>query len=88
MKTNPLAYVEAAVAALVVVWLAAGLFANPLLFGAVALLAVLPLVLVVLPALAVRALGDHPVTVRTGRSRRSATGSPPPSPGRGTPIDD
>lgn len=84
---NALAYVEAALAALVAVWLAAGLLANPLVFGAVALLALVPLALVVLPALAVRVLGDRSVTVRRLAPLRRTDESTPPRPGRGAPSD-
>ena len=61
---NPLASLEAAVAALVALWLAAGLLANPVVLGSVALLALVPLALVALPALGVHALGDRSVSVR------------------------
>ena len=61
---NPLASLEAALAALVVLWLAVGLLANPLLLGAVALLALVPLAVVVLPALGVHAFVDRSVAVR------------------------
>lgn len=84
---NALPYVEAALAALAVVWLAAGLLANPFLFGAVALLALVPLALVVLPALAVRVLGDRSVTVRRLAPLRRADESTPPRPGRDVPTD-
>ncbi|MEF8843008.1 MAG: hypothetical protein V5A62_15520 [Haloarculaceae archaeon] len=69
---NPLAYVEAVVAALAVLWLAAGLVANPLVFGAVALFALVPLMLVALPAFAVHAFGDRSLTVRQLRPAGSA----------------
>lgn len=74
---NPLASLEAAFAALVVLWLVAGLFANPLLLGAALALALVPLALVVLPALGVRALGDRSVSVRPRQSDRADVGSGP-----------
>ena len=85
---NPLAHLETVAAALVALWLAAGLLANPLLFGAVALLVLLPLALIVVPALVVRTLGDRSVTVRRLPPVRGADGSVPPRPRRGAPTDD
>jgi len=68
---NELRYIEAAVATLVVLWLAAGLLAHPAAFGAVALLALLPLALVVLPLLVSLGFAGRSMTVRrTGRPRR------------------
>lgn len=68
---NGLPYVEAAVAALVALWLAAGLLAHPAALGALALLALLPLALVVLPLLVSRGFAGRSVTVRrSGRPRR------------------
>jgi hypothetical protein len=85
---NPLAYVEAVVVALAVLWLAAGLVANPLVFGAVALIALVPMTLVALPALAVRAVGDRSLTVRRLRSAGSVA-EPAPSDGSAAfPSDD
>jgi len=89
---NALAYAEAAVAALVALWLAAGLLANPLV--AVALLVLLPLALVVLPALAVRAFGDRSMGVRplpdrfADRALQRTDESAQPRPERGVPSDD
>jgi len=91
---NALAYAEAAVAALVALWLAAGLLANPLVLGSVALLVSLPLALVALPALAVRAFGDRSMGVRslpdrtTDRAVGSTDGYVPPRSERGVPSDD
>ena len=85
---NPLASLEAAVAALVALWLAAGLLANPLLFGAVALLALVPLGLVVLPALGVHALGERSVSVRLLPPVRSAVEPGRTDPRAAAPIDD
>ena len=85
---NPLAYAEAAVAALAVIWLAVGLFVHPAALGSVALFALLPLTIVALPALAVRAFGDRPVRVRRPAPVRCATECRPPSPGAGVPSDD
>jgi membrane protein implicated in regulation of membrane protease activity len=91
---NALAYAEAAVAALVALWLAAGLLANPLVLGAVALLVLLPLALVVLPALAVRAFGDRSMGVRplpdrfADRALQRTDESAQPRPERGVPSDD
>lgn len=85
---NPLAYVEAAGATLVALWLAAGLLANPLLFGAVALLVLLPLALVVLPLLGVRAFGDRSVTVRRPPCVRRVAESVSYPPARDAPSDD
>jgi hypothetical protein len=84
---NPLAYLEAAGATLVVLWLAGGLLSDPLLFGVVAALALVPLALVVLPALVVHALADRSVTVRRLPPLRSAGESAPPRPDRGPPSD-
>jgi hypothetical protein len=85
---NLLASLEAAVATLVALWLAAGLLANPLLFGAVALLAFVPLGLVVLPALGVHALGERSVSVRPLPPVRSAAESGPADPRGAVPTDD
>jgi hypothetical protein len=79
---------ESALAALVVGWLLAGLLTHPAAFGALALLALVPLTLVVLPALAVYALGDRSVTVRRLAPVRRAQESTPPRPRRGYPSDD
>jgi fatty acid desaturase len=84
---NLLASLEAAVAALVALWLAAGLLANPLLLGAVALLALVPLGLVVLPALGVHALGERSVSVRLLPPVRSAV-EPGPADPRGAVASD
>jgi hypothetical protein len=59
-----LRYFEAAVATLVVGWLATGLLAHPAAFGALALLALLPLALVVLPLLVSLAFAERSATVR------------------------
>ncbi|MEF8840785.1 MAG: hypothetical protein V5A62_04060 [Haloarculaceae archaeon] len=68
---NGLRYVGAAVATLVVLWLAAGLLAHPAAFGAVALLALLPLALVVLPLLVSLDFAERSMTVRrTGHPNR------------------
>ena len=61
---NGLRYVEAAVAALAVLWLAAGLLAHPAAFGALALLALLPLALVVLPLVVSLGFAERSMTVR------------------------
>jgi len=67
---NGLRYVEAAVAALAVLWLAAGLLAHPAAFGALALLALLPLALVVLPLVVSLGFAERSMTVRrSGRPR-------------------
>ena len=68
---NGLRYVEAAVAALAVLWLAAGLLAHPVAFGALALLALVPLALVVLPLLVSLGFLERSVTVSwSGRPMR------------------
>ena len=68
---NPLPYVEAALVALVALWLVAGLLAHPVAFGALALLALLPLALVVLPLLVTRGFAERTATVRwPARPRR------------------
>ena len=67
---NGLRYVEAAVAALAVLWLAAGLLAHPAAFGALALLALLPLALVVLPLVVSLGFAERSMTIRwSGRPR-------------------
>ena len=69
---NPLAYAEATVATLVVAWLAAVLLTHPVALGAVVLFALLPLLLVGLPLLAVDAFAERTVTLgRTPRDRRA-----------------
>jgi len=85
---NPLAYLEAAVAALVALWLAVGLLANPLPLGVVAALALVPLAVVVLPALGVRLLGDRSVSVRLLPPVRVVDGSGPSDPRGARPSDD
>jgi len=68
---NGLRYLEAAVAALAALWLAAGLLAHPAAFGALALLALLPLALVVVPVLVSLAFAERSATVRwSGRPKR------------------
>jgi len=67
---NGLRYLEAAVAALAALWLAAGLLAHPAAFGVLALLALLPLALVVLPLLVSLGFAERSTTVRwSGRPR-------------------
>jgi hypothetical protein len=84
---NLLASFEAAVAALVALWLVAGLLANPVVLGSVALLAIVPLALVALPALGVHALGDRSVSVRRLPPVDHAAESLPPRLG-GVPSDE
>jgi hypothetical protein len=71
---NGLRYVEAAVAALAVLWLAAGLLAHPAAFGALALLALLPLALVVLPLVVSLGFAERSMTVRWSGRPRSLRG--------------
>ena len=68
---NGLRYVEAAVAALAVLWLAAGLLAHPAAFGALALLALLPLALVVLPLVVSLGFAERSIAVRWSALPRS-----------------
>lgn len=55
---SPVVLAEAAVVAIVALWLTSGLLASPAVFGVLATIVALPLLYVVLPALAVRAVGD------------------------------
>jgi uncharacterized protein (DUF58 family) len=61
---NGLRYAEAAVASLVALWLVAGLLAHPAAFAALALLALLPLALVVVPLLVALGGTERSATVR------------------------
>jgi hypothetical protein len=68
---NGLRYIEAAVAALAVLWLATGLLAHPVAFGALALLVLVPLALIALPLLVSLGFAERSMTVRwSGRPRR------------------
>lgn len=78
---SPIALAEAAVVAVVALWLLASLLSTPAALTAVLAVAALPLLFVVLPALAVRAAGDDgrirlrlrfPVTVRDAGEDRVA----------------
>lgn len=72
---SPVVLAEVALVGVVALWLLQGLLSSPLSLGVVLAFAALPLLLVVLPAVLVRAVGDDgrvhlrlrlPVTVRRG----------------------
>lgn len=74
---SPVALAEAAIVAIVALWLLSSLAASPATLGVVLTFAALPLLLVALPALVVHAAGDDgrvhlrlrfPVTVRSEES--------------------
>ncbi|MFC7226450.1 hypothetical protein N0B31_03465 [Salinirubellus salinus] len=55
---SPIAFAEAAVVAIVALWLTSGLLSAPAVLGVVTVVVALPLLIVVVPALVVRAAGD------------------------------